>query len=860
MRPAAENLPETKHIQVVIAACAGKLGRVGIAYVDLDAAERVLYVTDLLDPEFSQLSRVKHSVITGRRGVCIVPSRSPPVLLQKASEPLSAGEETFAVAVLKAVEFELESCRQRLLLLRMGGNGTNSDYDVRAQGIFDGSNEQLTRAAGGIVRFLEKNRAQIGDLDDPKLGLHVHDIRVFSPDSVLWVDEQTMSALQVFQDDPHPSAAMGSSGRAKEGISLFGLLEPLVASVAGRSSLRRWLLQPSRDMNLLRERQDAIDELNRPRHTELLREVHRELHDVREMQGILRRIVQCFHFDNVNDWRLLSSTLEHMSSAFTLMQSSALAKSLKFLKNVGELADDVGAVSDLIHQFVDFEASASFALLKIREGVHSALDAVREQYDNVSTYLTQVAQLERQRLKELNVAPVNHLTFHYFPQLGFHVSVPNPLTDDGDDEDPRAMERMKRDMPAPVEDWRYQFAGSGRLFYKCPLATRLDAEIGDLVVAARDIELELLNGVVARLRRFAPRLCTAAQLLAELDVLVGLATASKQFRWKRPRLSEDAGRLLIVQGRHPLVEATLSAHHKFVPNDTALGVPPTMLPGGGGEPNDVAAEGKAESRVQVVSGANFAGKSVYLKQVGLIVILAQIGCPVPANEAEIGLCDFLFSRIHSRDSVAVRRSTFCVDVAQVASALRHSTRASLVLLDEFGKGTHAADGVALFGATIQYLCHWRNGPKTIATTHFMETFRCELVASDEPALELRTMRVLPPKDTFGDVTYLYQLVQGVAERSFGIECAKKAGLDESTLARATEILHALERGTRVPAPRDGLCAEAAARALERAQKRELVCQQLVDRLCSMDVDDEEAVKSLLAEAWAQQSVICETAQ
>lgn len=218
MRPAAENLPETKHIQVVIAACAGKLGRVGIAYVDLDAAERVLYVTDLLDPEFSQLSRVKHSVITGRRGVCIVPSRSPPVLLQKASEPLSAGEETFAVAVLKAVEFELESCRQRLLLLRMGGNGTNSDYDVRAQGIFDGSNEQLTRAAGGIVRFLEKNRAQIGDLDDPKLGLHVHDIRVFSPDSVLWVDEQTMSALQVFQDDPHPSAAMGSSGRAKASL------------------------------------------------------------------------------------------------------------------------------------------------------------------------------------------------------------------------------------------------------------------------------------------------------------------------------------------------------------------------------------------------------------------------------------------------------------------------------------------------------------------------------------------------------------------------------------------------------------------------------------------------------------------
>nr|QDO16399.1 MutS-like protein 5 [Lingulodinium polyedra] len=253
----------------------------------------------------------------------------------------------------------------------------------------------------------------------------------------------------------------------------------------------------------------------------------------------------------------------------------------------------------------------------------------------------------------------------------------------------------------------------------------------------------------------------------------------------------------------------------------------------------------AAARVQVVTGANLAGKTVYLKQLGLIVLLAQIGSFVPADEAELGLCDLIFSRIQSVEGSAVQCSSFGIDLAQVALALRNATEASLVLLDEFGKGTHAADGVALFGATVEHLCRWRAGPKAVLTTHFTEAFRFQLVSPEEEGLQLCCMRVLPPEEEGGGVAYLYQLAPGAAEQSFGIECARRAGLDEATLARAEEILGALERGEAVPPPAEGLCAEAAARADAREARRERLCRLVADRLRALDPEDADATRALL---------------
>ena len=238
------------------------------------------------------------------------------------------------------------------------------------------------------------------------------------------------------------------------------------------------------------------------------------------------------------------------------------------------------------------------------------------------------------------------------------------------------------------------------------------------------------------------------------------------------------------------------------------------------------------------------GKSVYLKQVGLITYMAQIGCFVPADEAELGLCDFMFSRIQSCETASATCSSFTLDLCQLSLALKHATASSLVLLDEFGKGTRAADGVALLGATIEFLCRWKDGPKALVATHFTEIFRLGLVSETEPQLQVSHLRVLPQSDaTASTIAYLYQLVPGCAEKSFGLECARKAGLDADVLQRAAEILATIEGSRAIPPP--------AGHAPGAADGRRVLCQAVVRQLCALDPEKENEAKAFLAFVAAQ---------
>ena len=358
---------------------------------------------------------------------------------------------------------------------------------------------------------------------------------------------------------------------------------------------------------------------------------------------------------------------------------------------------------------------------------------------------------------------------------------------------------------------------------------------GDLVLQARDVELQILGEVLERIRRLEGRLRKAAQLLAEVDVIQAFSSAALQYKWNRPKFSAKPGLLHIVRGRHPLVEAMMTAHHGFVPNSTEIGLE------------------DREYRVQVVTGANLAGKSVYLKQVGLITYMAHTGSFVPADEAELGLCDFIFSRIQSCDSATRNCSTFTLDLCQLSLALKHATASSLILIDEFGKGTRAVDGVALLGATVEYFCRWANGPKVLITTHFTEIFRMNLVSQSEPFLQVSHLRILPPDDSegtsqilpdtasVGSIAYLYQMATGCSEKSFGLECAAQAGLDSSVISRAANILAMLESGNPEPEAQ-------ATPGPKLTEQQQAVCQMIVDRLCALDLDtdDEDASKALLA--------------
>jgi DNA mismatch repair protein MutS len=284
---------------------------------------------------------------------------------------------------------------------------------------------------------------------------------------------------------------------------------------------------------------------------------------------------------------------------------------------------------------------------------------------------------------------------------------------------------------------------------------------------ALQLERELYNALLERLAARGEELADTARAIAALDLLVGLAETACANSYTRPRV-DDSDRLEIVQGRHPVVEHSLPPG-QFVANDTALG---------------------SAARLMLLTGPNMAGKSTYLRQVALIVLMAQVGSFVPAQSAHIGVIDRIFTRIGAHDDIAAGRSTFMVEMIEAATIVRSATRRSLVVLDEVGRGTSTFDGMAIAQAIVEELhdgARPGGAPKTIFATHYHE-----LTALAESLPRLRTYRV-DVLERGDDVVFLHAVVEGGADRSYGVHVARLAGVPERVTRRAAQLLEELER-------------------------------------------------------------------
>jgi DNA mismatch repair protein MutS len=283
------------------------------------------------------------------------------------------------------------------------------------------------------------------------------------------------------------------------------------------------------------------------------------------------------------------------------------------------------------------------------------------------------------------------------------------------------------------------------------------------------LEEELFVGLRERIAKEVPRLQATARSLALLDVLAGLAETAALHRYVQPTI-DQSGTIRIVEGRHPVIEQ-LNPDVAFVPNDTLL-------------------DGDA-NRLVILTGPNMAGKSTYLRQVALIVLLAQTGSFVPASEAHIGLADRIFTRVGASDNLAAGQSTFMVEMVESAQILNCATARSLILLDEIGRGTSTYDGLSIAWAIAEYI-HDRHrlGARTLFATHYHEMTELESLREG-----IRNYRVAV-QERGGDVVFLRKIVPGGADRSYGIHVAKLAGLPSSVIDRAQEVLARLEQADR----------------------------------------------------------------
>jgi len=387
----------------------------------------------------------------------------------------------------------------------------------------------------------------------------------------------------------------------------------------------------------------------------------------------------------------------------------------------------------------------------IRPGYSAELDEVHAAAQNAKTWIANLERVERER------TGIRSLKVGYNKVFGYYIEVTHAHRE-----------------AVPADYMRKQTLTNAER-YITPQLKEYEALILNADERIAEIERRLLVELIQSLSGRARSLFEAAQLIARLDVAAALAEVAARQAYCRPRFN-DEGRIHIRDGRHPVIEQLLS-EVPFTPNDAYL---------------------DRDARILVITGPNMSGKSSYMRQIALIALMAQIGSYVPAREADLCLVDGIFTRIGAQDELAAGQSTFMVEMVETAHILHHCTPRSLVILDEIGRGTSTYDGLAIAWAVIEYL---HNHPEHQAYTLFATHYH-ELIQLAERLPAVRNYNVAVSEEE-GKVVFLHKVVEGGADRSYGIHVAQLAGLPPAVIHRAQDVLRDLEQGisTSPPAPR-----------------------------------------------------------
>lgn len=513
--------------------------------------------------------------------------------------------------------------------------------------------------------------------------------------------------------------------------SLLGILDHTITAMGGRL-LRNWLSRPLLDLDRLERRLDSVEALYVD--GTLRAQVREALRGTADLERLANRVVT----GNAGPRELASlrETLERVP----LLRGYLIgqAQSLKELAYHLDPADDV---VELISRALGDDPPATLNNIGvIRRGYSPELDQIIQDSADARGYINSLERVERERtgIKSLKVG--HNKVFGYY----IEVTKSNADMVPGDYIRKQTLVNAERYITPEMKDVEVRLLNA-------------EEEIHAL-------EVDLYRDLLAQLAAYCDVLLGTARTIARLDVCAGLAEVAARCGFVRPALTTD-DILHVKAGRHPVVEQLLKGE-RFVPNDTTF------------------ADGK---RIHVITGPNMSGKSTYLRQVALIVLLAQIGSFVPADEAVIGLVDRIFTRIGAQDEIHAGQSTFMVEMIETALILQQSTRRSLIVLDEIGRGTSTYDGLAIARAVIEYLHnHPRMGGKTLFATHYHELTELENIL---PHVANYNVTVA---EQGGQVAFLHEIAPGKADKSYGIHVAQLAGVPEAVVSRAAGILKELE--------------------------------------------------------------------
>lgn len=698
----------------------------GLAYADISTGEFLTTQASNLEHLTQELMRLQPSEV-------LVPTNAPDLgsLLRpgETSEHLpSCLPPSFCYALRSQTPFTQPEARARLL----------QRFKVRSlEGVGCEHLPLAVRAAGGLLEYLEETQKENQ--------VPLQSLRTYTLADYLILDHQTRRNLEITQT-------------VRDGTfhgSLLWALDKTSTAMGGRA-LRRWFLQPLLDIKGIRARQDTIQEL--VENTSLRQDLRNLLRQIYDLERLTGRAGS--GSANARDLVALADSLLRLPELARLVET-ARSPYLRALQKVPPFLEQLG------HRLRAYLVDSPPLYLTegglIRAAVNPQLDEMRVAVEEDQQWIANLEVDEKAR------TGIPTLKVGFNKTFGYYISI----------------SRTKADQ-VPDNYIRKQTLTNEERYITPELKER-EARILTAREDLNRLEYEVFAGLRTEVGEQAELIRNVSRAVAAADVLCGLAEVAVYQGYCRPEMVEGR-EIRIIDGRHSVVEQSLPAGF-FVPNSTQLGRDAELLNRQGAE--DAEKEEKEQRPdLIILTGPNASGKSCYLRQVGLIQLMAQVGSFVPAGAAWLGICDRIFTRVGAVDDLATGQSTFMVEMNETANILNHATAQSLVLLDEIGRGTATFDGLSIAWAVAEYLATEIRA-RTIFATHYHELNELASILSNVANYQV-TVKELPDQ-----IVFLHQVQPGGADRSYGIEAGRLAGLPAPVIQRAKQVMGQIEKHSKI---------------------------------------------------------------
>ncbi len=624
--------------------------------------------------------------------------------------------------------------------------------------------EAGTSAAGGILHYLKRVQGQNIS--------HIREVRRVHTESFMILDESTQRNLELYR----------SMAEGERDVSLLGMLDRTSTSMGGRL-FRSWMLHPLLDREKIEERLNGVEELVSNE------KVRSDVHGILRQCGDIERLIARVSTGRANarDVIALRNTLGLVPDVRGIMENLTAPYFRRICDSLYPLTD----LTEEIGRAVNPDPPLSLTDGGImRKGYSAELDELRSLATSGKEWIAALQSSERER------TGISSLKVSYNKVFGYYIEVTKP------------------NLPKVPENYiRKQTLVNAERFIT-PELKEYEEKVLHAEERMASLEYELFITLRNRVAGFTAEIQSNGRALARIDCLLSFAQIAGEYKYSRPHITGDS-KIIVREGRHPVVERLLPPGEQFIVNDTYLD--------------------SHEKQIQIITGPNMAGKSTYLRQVGLIVLLAQVGSFVPAQSAEIGLVDRIFTRVGAFDNVARGESTFLIEMQELANILHNATPRSLILLDEIGRGTSTFDGLSIAWAAAEFLHQNANvAAKTLFATHYHELTEMERIF---PRIKNYNIAV---KEWGDSIIFLRKIQPGGCDNSYGIQVARMAGVPKEVIDRAREILGNLEASELTPDqyPRIALSKPVTQKGRESYQISmfEPVNAELIQKIKELDID------------------------